>query len=273
MAYGSEQEIIMKKYPIGIFDSGVGGLCVLKEIRERLPYESITYFADSGNCPYGSKAEDEALDLARKNIEFLLNLNCKLIVIACNTVTAVAIDCFRSEYKVPFIGMEPALKPAALQTRSKKIGILATENTFNGRLFKQTFDKYANGLEVFIQPGYGLVELVENGDQNSEKARSLLKEYLLPMLEKGVDTIVLGCTHYPFLKEMIQTVTKNSVTIVDPADAVAAQTKRILVQSELISIAGNDPRFQFYTTGEKIIAQKILFDTIDSSCGLEIIEV
>ncbi|SDU45619.1 glutamate racemase [Desulfobacula phenolica] len=263
----------MNKQPIGIFDSGVGGLCVLKQIRERLPYESITYFADSGNCPYGSKAENEALNLARKNIEFLLELNCKLIVIACNTVTAVAIDCLRSEYKVPFIGMEPALKPAALQTRSKKIGILATENTLNGRLFKQTFDKYAHGLEVFIQPGHGLVELVETGSQNSEKARSLLKEYLLPMLEKGVDTIVLGCTHYPFLKEMIQTVTENSVTIVDPADAVASQTKRILIQYELISIACNDPQLQFYTTGEKTMAQKILFDTINSPYGLGFIEV
>ncbi|MFA5906834.1 MAG: aspartate/glutamate racemase family protein, partial [Desulfobacula sp.] len=114
--------------PIGIFDSGVGGLCVLKEVRKLLPFESITYLADSGNCPYGSKTKDEVLSLARKNIEFLLEKNCKLIVIACNTITAVAIDHFRSEYRVPFIGMEPALKPAALQTRTKKIGILATEN-------------------------------------------------------------------------------------------------------------------------------------------------
>ncbi|MBU8910469.1 MAG: glutamate racemase, partial [Desulfobacterales bacterium] len=215
----------MQKHPIGIFDSGVGGLSVLKEIRKLLPCESINYFGDSGNCPYGSKTKDEAFSLARKNIKFLLKRNCKLIVIACNTVTAVAIDSFRSEYKIPFVGMEPALKPAAIQTKSKKIGILATENTFNGRLYKQTFEKYADGIEVFVQPGDGLVELVEKGAQNSEEAKKLLEKYLLPMLQKGTDTIVLGCTHYPFFKEMIKKITKNSVAIIDPGDAVAIQTK------------------------------------------------
>ena len=267
------QDRILKDHPIGIFDSGVGGLCVLTEIRKHLPYESVTYFADSGNCPYGSKAKSEALSLARKNIEFLLKLNCKLIVIACNTVTAVAIDRFRTDYPVPFIGMEPALKPAALQTKSKKIGILATENTFNGRLFKQTFNKYAHGLEVFVQPGYGLVELVEKGDHNSEKAHRLLTAYLYPMLEKGADTIVLGCTHYPFLKEMIKTVTRNTVTIVDPADAVAAQTKRVLIESGLMSPPGSDPRFQVYTTGGKKIAQHFLSTTLNHPYTLERIDI
>lgn len=253
-----EKEIIIQKHPIGIFDSGVGGLSVLKEIKKILPCESINYFADSGNCPYGSKPKDEALSLARKNVEFLLKLNCKLIVIACNTVTAVAIDSFRSKYKVPFVGMEPALKPAAMQTKSKKIGILATENTFNGRLFKQTFEKYTRGIEVFVQPGYGLVELVEKGEQNSEKAQSLLEKYLLPMLAKKVDTIVLGCTHYPFLENMIKKVTKNSVTIIDSANAVAAQTKRLLIEFDLMSNDAIDPEFIFYTTGEKTIAKKFL---------------
>ncbi|MCK5165060.1 MAG: glutamate racemase [Desulfobacula sp.] len=263
----------MQKYPIGIFDSGVGGLWVLKEIKKLLPCESINYFADSGNCPYGSKTKDEALSLAKKNIEFLLKLKCKLIVVACNTVTAVAIDNFRSKYKVPFIGMEPAIKPAAMQTTSKKIGILATENTFNGRLFKQSFEKYANGIDVFVQPGHGLVELVEQGRQNSKKAQSLLEEYLLPMMEKGVDTIVLGCTHYPFLKQIIKKVTKNTLTIIDPAHAVAAQTKRILLECDLISNAGNDPKFHFYTTGEKTIVEKFLSHEMDSPYRLEQIQV
>src|SRR3989339_142279 len=225
---GRMQETPIQQRPIGIFDSGVGGLSVLKEVRKLLPFESISYFADSGNCPYGSKTREEILLLARKHIEFLLEKNCKLIVIACNTITAVAIDQFRSEYGIPFIGMEPALKPAALQTRTKKIGILATENTFNGRLFKQTFEKHANGLDGFIQPGYGLVELVEKGEQDSEAARQLLERYLTPMMEKGADTLVLGCTHYPFLKDMIQKVAGNRLAIIDPSDAVAAQTKRIL---------------------------------------------
>ena len=264
---------MMQNRPIGIFDSGVGGLCVLKEIRKLLPFESIHYFADSGNCPYGSKTKDAALSLARKNIEFLLGCHCKLIVIACNTVTAVAIDNFRSEYKVPFIGMEPALKPAALNTRNKKIGILATENTFNGRLFKQTFEKHANGLEVFIQPGYGLVELVEQGEQNSEKARILLEDYLNPMMEKGVDTIVLGCTHYPFLKDLIQRITKNSVTIIDPAGAVAAQTKRILIKFDLIATQDNVPGFHFYTTGEKKMADKFFSLAMDCPYVSEKIDI
>ena len=268
-----KHKTMIQKHPLGIFDSGVGGLSVFKEIKKHLPCESIIYFADSGNCPYGSKTKDEALSLARKNIEFLLEHDCKMIVIACNTVTAVAIDRFRSEYKVPFVGMEPALKPAALQTKSKKIGILATENTFNGRLFKQTFEKYAKGIKVFIQPGYGLVELVEKGAQNSEKAENLLKEYLLPMLEKGADTIVLGCTHYPFLKGMIKKVTKNSVTIIDPGNAVAAQARRILTEFNLVSDNDSAPEFCFYTTGEKAIAEKFFSPIMDSPYGLEQIKV
>ncbi len=258
-----------KNHPIGIFDSGVGGLCVLKEIQKHIPGESINYLADSSNCPYGSKKMEEALLLAKKNIEFLLKLNCKLIVIACNTVTAVAIDNFRSEYNVPFIGMEPALKPAAIQTKSKKIGVLATENTFNGRLFKETFEKYADGIEVFIQPGYGLVELVEQGNQNSKKAQKLLEEYLIPMLKKGADTIVLGCTHYPFLKKMIKTITNDTVTIIDPSDAVAAQTKRILAQLGLISDQIDDPTLNFYTTGEKTIAEKLISTAMGTPCQIE----
>ncbi len=259
--------------PIGIFDSGVGGLSVLKEIRNQLPCESITYLADSSNCPYGSKSKEDARSLAQKNIEFLLNQNCKLIVIACNTVTAVAIDNFRSAYDVPFIGMEPALKPAALQTKTKKIGVLATENTFNGRLFKQTFEKYTDGLDVFVQPGYGLVELVEQGDQNSRKAKHLLEKYLLPMLEKGADTIVLGCTHFPFFKKMIEAITQNSVTIIDPSDAVAAQTKRILMAYQLMSNDTHTPAFHFYTTGEEKIVEKFLSCTMDKPYGLEKISV
>jgi len=259
--------------PIGIFDSGVGGLTVFREIRKRLPQESIHYFADSRNCPYGSKTSEEALSLSRKNIEFLLKHDCKLIVIACNTVTAVAIDHFRSDYQVPFVGMEPAIKPAALQTKSKKIGILATENTLNSRLFKQTFEKFAKDLEVFIQPGYGLVELVEQSAQNSDHAQSLLEKYLHPMMEKGMDTLVLGCTHYPFLMEMIKKVTHNRVAIIDPADAVANQTKRLLIQFNLASDTVQPPLFHFFTTGGEKIAQTFIDQTIKTPYTLEQIDI
>ena len=260
---------MIQKQPLGIFDSGVGGLWVLKEIRKTLPCESIHYVADSRNCPYGSKKREEAFSLAKKQIEFLLAKDCKLIVIACNTVTAVAIDRFRELYKVPFVGMEPALKPAAKKTRTKKIGILATENTFNGRHFKQALEKYARGIEVFVQPGYGLVELVEQGRQNSEEARLLLEKYLLPMMEKGADTLVLGCTHYPFLKQRIQQVTHNTLAIIDPADAVAAQTKHRLIECCLISDTSQDPVFHFHTTGKKSMVEKFLALTMDRPYTLE----
>ena len=252
---------IKNQNPIGIFDSGLGGLCILNTVRKHLPFESFIYFADSANCPYGSKTAEEVLSLSQKTIEFLLECDCKLIVIACNTITAVAIELFRSKYPVPFIGMEPAIKPATLQSTTGRIGVLATENTFNGNLFKRTFEQYAKGLDVCVVPGHGLVELVERGAMNSEKARLLLEKYLAPMLEKGVDTLVLGCTHYPFLKDMIASITKNRMVIIDPSDAVAAQTQRILKEFDLNSPKGQTPdqlpKFRFFTTGSHKTAESL----------------
>lgn len=263
----------MHNNPIGIFDSGVGGFSVLREIRRVLPDESIVYFADSANCPYGSKNENEASTLAHSRIKFLIDKGCKLIVVACNTVTAVAIDQFRNLYDIPFIGMEPALKPAAAKTKTKTVGVLATENTLNGRLFKQTREKYANGIEVIIQPGYGLVELVESGEQESPKARDLLNEYLLPMLEKGADTIVLGCTHYPFLMNQIKQITKEKCTVIDPSAAVAAQTQRVLKTNGLQARQGREPVFELYTTGETMVAEKILTRTLNTDSKITCLKV
>ena len=263
----------MQNKSIGIFDSGVGGLCVLKEIRDLLPNESLCYLADNHNCPYGSKSETEAFELARKSIEFLLKQDCKMIVIACNTVTAVAIDQFRSDYPVPFIGMEPAIKPAARRTRSKKIGVLATENTFKGRLFNQTSEKYAKGIEVFVQPGHGLVELVENGEQESLEARTLLEAYLMPMVDMGADTLVLGCTHYPYLSRIIQQITNNRMTIIDPANAVAEQTRRVLEISGLICPGEKEPGYSFYVTGDVHRADRLLSKTMGRSYGIEQVRI
>jgi len=252
----------MLNNPIGIFDSGVGGLSVAKEIQSTLPEESIYYFADSANCPYGSKPETETISLTRQNIEFLIEQGCKLIVVACNTVTGMAIDTLRKEYPVPFIGMEPALKPASLQTKAKRVGVLATQNTFSGRHFKQTFQKYANGIEVYVQPGDGLVELVEKGDHNSPKAKKLLETYITPMVALGVDTIVLGCTHYPFFIELIKKLTHDGINIIDPANAVARQTKRILNEFDMAAKVNSSPEFTFFTTAEKTAALDILQQTI-----------
>lgn len=261
-----------RKNPIGIFDSGVGGLCVLKEIRRQIPGESINYLADSSNCPYGSKDTKETLTLSRKHIEFLLEKGCKAIVIACNTVTAAAIKDFRAEYKIPFIGMEPAIKPAALQTRTQKIGVLATEATLKSPLFKETFQKHTNGVDVIIQAGNGLVELVENGDHDSEKVIELLKQYLNPMLENNADIIVLGCTHYPFLKNAIRKVTNNQVLIMDPSKAVAAQTRRILEQFNLINDSNDGACLHFYSTGQTAVAENIISREVGDPCIFEQID-
>ena len=251
----------MKDHPIGIFDSGVGGLSVFREIRKTLPDESIIYFADSANCPYGSKDRDETLELAQRRISFLLAQGCKLIVIACNTVTAVAIDHFRQSHPIPFIGMEPALKPAAGLTRTGRVGVLATENTFNGRLFQQTRETYAGNVEVMVQPGFGLAELVEKGAHDSDEAAALLNQYLVPMMDRDADTLVLGCSHYPFLADTIRRVTQNRMQVVDPSEAVAAQTKRVLEENRL-EAGGTAPEFVFYTTGRKTTAENFLVQTM-----------
>ena len=248
----------MQNNPIGIFDSGVGGLSVLKEIRKILPGESLLYLADSTNCPYGSKTETEAFELARKSIDFLVDQECKLIVIACNTVTAVAIERFRRMFSVPFVGMEPALKPAAMKTRSGKIGVLATENTFKGKLFQNTCEKYGAGIEVIAQPGNGLVERVENGELDSRETKMLLEKYLKPMLDTGADTLVLGCTHYPFLVPAIRQITGKRMNIIDPAGAVAAQTRRILEKRNLTIPKSIRPKYRFCTTRRTPVIERFL---------------
>lgn len=250
-------------HPVAVFDSGLGGLSVLTQIIRHLPAESIVYLADSRNCPYGSRPLDETIFLAKKNIDFLVHQHCKMVVVACNTITAAAIDVLRKDYPIPFIGMEPALKPAAKNTRTGKIGVLATENTFKGRLYQQTYEKFAIGVDVFVQPGLGLVELVESNQHTGAKAEALIDQYLTPMMEQGVDTIVLGCTHYPFFMESILRVTKNQVRIINPADAVAAHTKRVLEESCLSAEDVHIPEYVFYTSGNIPMAKTILSQIID----------
>lgn len=250
-------------HPIAVFDSGLGGLSVLREIMAILPLEPVRYLADSRNCPYGSRPVEETTALARAHIEFLLSLSCKLVVVACNTITAAAIDILRREYSVPFIGMEPALKPACRQTRTGRIGILATENTFNGKLFQQTYEKYAKGIQVYVQPGYGLVELVEANEHRSRKAYELMKKYLAPMMENGVDTLVLGCTHYPFLTPVIRDITGDTVHIIDPAGAVAVQTCRVLKESGLMSGNRIPPDHILFTSGSPHTARTVLSSITD----------
>ena len=218
------------KSPIGIFDSGVGGLSIWKEIHQLLPNESTIYLADSKNAPYGEKSKQEIIDLCIKNTELLLDKGCKLIVVACNTATTNAIDYLRENYQVPFIGIEPAIKPAALQTKTKKIGILATKGTLSSSLFASASELYSQKIEIIEQVGTGLVDLIERGKINSKETQQLLMQLLQPMIQSNVDYLVLGCTHYPFLIPQITKILPQNIKIIDSGEAVARQTEKILHQ-------------------------------------------
>lgn len=213
--------------PIGLFDSGIGGTSIWKEIHQLLPNENTIYLADSKNAPYGQKSKDEIIQLSFKNTEFLLDQNCKLIVVACNTATTNAIKELRDKYDVPFIGIEPAIKPAATNSQTQKIGILATKGTLNSELFYKNVEKFQD-ITIIEQIGYNLVTLIENGEMNSPEMRDLLKKYLTPMIEQNIDYLVLGCTHYPYLIPQIQKIIPKNIKIIDSGEAVARQTKSIL---------------------------------------------
>ncbi len=251
----------MQQGTIGVFDSGVGGLTVLKELVTLLPNHSFIYFADTKNCPYGPKGPDEIIRLSKAITEFLLSKGCSLIVVACNTATAAAIDYLRANYPVPFVGMEPAIKPAALHSKTKSIGVLATKGTFQGRLYQETTSKYAAGINLCYQVGNGLVELVEQGESHSEKAKELLKSYIDPMLQQNIDHIVLGCTHYPFFIPLLKKLLPKTVTIENPAPAVAKQALNLL--SEMGSSKTNNskveniPFTQFFTSGSVAMLKQL----------------
>ena len=217
-------------------------------IRDLLPGESMIYFSDGAFCPYGDRKADEIVERSFKITRFLINKGVKAIVVACNTATAVAIDELRRVFPLPFIGIEPAIKQAALHTSSGKVGVLATRNTFKGRLYQETSARYANDKRVMIAAGDGLVELVEEDRIDTPEALELIKGYLEPMLAAGVDQIVLGCTHYPFLIPVIRSLVPAHVEIHDPSPAVARQTQRILLQYEILS---DQPHglYHFFTSG------------------------
>ena len=251
---------------IGVFDSGVGGLTVLKEIVQQLPNHSYVYFADTKHCPYGPKGPDEIIRLSEIITKFLLDQGCTIIVVACNTATAAAIDYLRANFPIPFVGMEPAVKPAALATKTKSIGVLATKGTFNGRLYRETTAKYAANINVSYQVGAGLVELVEQGKSQSKEASELLQTYIAPMLDEKIDHLVLGCTHYPFFIPVLKMILPEGVVIDNPAPAVAKQTARVLSEEakEPHSGIGTEPSVAFYTSGE-IDTLKLLVHEIESS--------
>ena len=243
-------------HPIGIFDSGLGGLSICKEIVDLLDNESIIYLADSINTPYGEKTEEEIINLSTKNTELLLELGCKIIVVACNTATTNAIRVLRENYNVPFIGIEPATKPAALQTETGKIGVLATKGTLSSDLFLSTSNKYRGELEIIETEGENLVRLIEKGKLNETK--SLLVKYLSPMTNAGADNIVLGCTHYSFLIPIIKEIIPNGIKIVDSGEAVAKQTKKVLDKENLLKTNKEKAIRTFYTNGDLNVLSEFL---------------
>ena len=244
--------------PIGVFDSGSGGLSVWLELVKLMPYEDIIYFADSGNCPYGNRTKSEIIDLSIRNSQFLIDKGAKIIVVACNTATGAAIKELRDIFKIPFVGMEPAVKPAAKETRTKHIGVLATKGTLESELFQETKNAFTKGVTVHMQIGLGLVEIVENQKIEEKSTSDLLQKYLQPMLDNGVDKIVLGCTHYPFLKPVFDRLLPQNVDLINPAPAVAKQTLRQLSKFELRNSGPQTPNYDFYTSGDERLLDDFL---------------
>ena len=243
--------------PIGLFDSGIGGTSIWREIHDLLPNEDTIYLADSKNAPYGQKSKEEIIELSIKNTEFLLNQNCKIIVIACNTATTNAIKELRAKYNTPFIGIEPAIKPAAIQSKKHVIGILATQGTLNSELFHQTAEKF-HDTKIIEQIGHGLVPLIENGEINSKEMDMLLHQYLEPMIAANIDYLVLGCSHYPYLIPQIKKILPKEIKIIDSGEAVAKQTKNILLEKVGINQRINNGKSIFYTNSNPKVLTAIL---------------
>jgi glutamate racemase len=215
--------------PIGIFDSGIGGLTVLLEIQRLLPTENSLYLADQAHVPYGNRSEDEIRQYSSEISRILIEHQAKLIVVACNSISAAALEILRSSYpETPFVGMEPAVKPAALSSESGIVGVLATPTTFRGELFNRTLARFANEIQVIPVSFEGLVEKIEAGDLETSETRSILRAGLAPCLAAGADTLVLACTHYPLVLKSVREIVGPGIQIIDPAPAVARQTQRIL---------------------------------------------
>ena len=248
----------MNNNSIGFFDSGIGGITIWESVNRLLPNENTIYLADSNNSPYGTKSYDELINISKENVDFLINKKCKLIVVACNTATTNSINFLRESYDLPFIGIEPAIKPAALNTKTGKIGVLATKGTLGSSLFEKTSNIHGNKVEIIEQHGIGLVELIEKGIYSGSKIDSLLKEYLNPMIENNIDKLVLGCTHYPLIKDSIKNIINESIEIIECSEAVALQTERILIKSNLINSDAEKSEKLFYTNGDKNVLNSLL---------------
>lgn len=249
----------MNNSPIGIFDSGMGGLSVWRVLHEALANESLIYLGDGARCPYGSRTREEVVQYTFEAVERLLAEGCKLIVVACNTATAMAITALRTRYpQIPFVGLEPAVKPAALHTRSGVIGVLATERSFDGELFRRTSAQFADKVRIIKAVGEGFVEAVEQNREDAPATEALVRRAVEPLIEAGADKIVLGCTHYPFLRSVIERVTAGrEVEIIDSSEAVERRVEHLLDEGNLRAACDHTPQYRFLTFADAAYAERL----------------
>jgi len=256
----------MQQPSIGVFDSGVGGLSILREIHTLLPNLRIHYFADQEHVPYGPRSMDEVQSFAEAISKFLIQNGARLIVVACNTASAAALHHLRATFpETPFVGMEPAVKPAALTSQTHTVGVLATPATFQGELFASVLERFAQGVQVIEQNLPGLVEQIELGKLNHPETRAILSKAILPLKDQGVDTLVLACTHYPFVVPLIQEITGPNIQVIDPAPAIARQTKRIWGQLQLPLLPAQSGEILYYSTTDPVKLHSMAMQLINLS--------
>jgi len=255
--------------PVGVFDSGLGGLSTLRHIRAELPGEHLLYVADSAHAPYGTKTPEQIQARSLVLAEFLLGQGAKALVVACNTATAAAVKLLRARFSVPIVGMEPAVKPAVAATRNGVIGVLATSGTLQSAQFAALLENYGQGVRVEAQAGHGLVECVEQGELDGSATRALLRKYIAPLLAAGADTLVLGCTHYPFLRAQIEEITEGRVVLIDTGAAVARQLRRSLELNGLASLSGADGRECFWSSGDAVLGSALMEKLWGTAATLE----
>ena len=243
----------MNNNPIGVYDSGFGGLSVWRELHRALPRESLIYLGDGKNCPYGTKSEEQIRELAEKAVGDLVERGCKMVVVACNTATAAAIEYLRERFShIPIVGLEPAVKPACAMTRSKVVGVMATERSLAGRKFLSTLERYGQGVEVLKVVGEGFVEAVEADAEQEPRTEELVRRAVEPMIERGADVIVLGCTHYPFLGDVIRRVVGDrEVAVIDSGEAVEKRVESLLDKFDLRCAEDNSPKLEFLSYADE----------------------
>ena len=243
---------------IGIFDSGLGGISVWQALYDALPHESLMYLGDGKRCPYGSRSREEILQFTEEAVERLLSEGCKMIVVACNTATAVAIKYLRDKYPtVPFVGLEPAVKPAALTTKAGIIGVLATERSLQGDHFRRAEATYGAEVKILKAVGEGFVEAVERNEEHTPETEALVRKAVEPLVAGGVDKIVLGCTHYPFLRDVIARVAGGCVEIIDSSEAVARRVATLLDENNMRAKEDAKAEYRFLTFADEAYAEKL----------------